>query len=84
MFGGTWAMIAICANCSCSRGRRASSLAALQVEYRDADTTIPTKAPAWVSLRPTSCPRQYRFSNVPTPADGAGGMIYGVISSGKE
>jgi hypothetical protein len=30
MCGQTWAIIAICANCSCPRGRRASSLAALQ------------------------------------------------------
>ena len=48
-------MIAICANCSCSRGRRTGLLAALQFEYREADRTTPTEAPAWWSPRPNSC-----------------------------
>jgi hypothetical protein len=48
-------MIALCANCSCSRGRRTCLLAALQFEYREADRTTPTEAPAWWSPRPNSC-----------------------------
>jgi len=55
LFERMQAMITVCANCSPSCRRRTCPLAALQFEYRDADRTIPTEAPAWWLPRPTSC-----------------------------